>query len=567
MLLKLKPHSKNLFPLKAMLLRGAEPMEWLQEIQLLGFTLDQVKVYPLPGDIANSVKGCLVIAKNVIDKTQVGQHELCQQIGELLFVPELSTVVPLLEKEKLTTLLVNCKHLYHPEFGLVPLEKQVSWSSLISLPAAKDEVVVRPADSIFIPMDLKSFKVVALPKEDLLKELELAPKPEKMDNKPLTFDEKAKLKFYQLFFDKNGKPIGIDNLPKGLLAKLASLAPGMENKMGEMRNEMEALEARNRNEVDKLLDLMKRNPEEGLKYAIPIDNEGFSRGGMTSGFNMTRRWFDFSLFGYDSRHRGGGGGVSLNSDNHLAKLRRQYEASAQALIRKGNFEKAAWIYMKLLKDYYSAAQTLEKGKMYQEAAVIYLKYLKNKIKAAQCYEKGNFLEEAIELYIEIEKHEKAGDLLMRNNEQPKAYAQYQLVVNQYLKKNQFVKASLICRNKMDNALVAQELLMTGWDQNMDAYNCLNNYLNNISDNKACFEAINKVLKNKTNAKNCKTFIKVLRHEYNKRDTIAEQVKEVAYQVISTYSEKDRHLVRDLVLFNKEDRNLVKDIGRFVGRNR
>ncbi len=564
MLLRLKPHTKNLFPLKAILLRGEDPMNWLEEIAGLSLKLEQVTVYPLPGATANSVAGCLVITNAMIDKSSVGKHELCQQINNILFVPELSNVTPLLENEKLATLFTKCKHLFHPEFGLVPLEKTVDWSRLLDITTPLDEVIIRPADTVYIPMDLKQITVIALPQEEILKYLEEKPKPEKMDSKPLTLSEKAKLKLYKAFFDENGKPINMDKLPKGMLAQLSNMAPGMEGKMDEMRKEMEALEARNRNEVDKLLYLMKKDPEEALKYAIPIDNEGTGRGGDVGGFNMTRRWFNFGLFDNDARHRTGGGGFSLNSDDHLEKLRKQYQETAEELIRKGNYEKAAWIYMKLLKNYYQAAQTLEKGKMYQEAAAIYLKYVKNKLKAAECYEKGNFLKEAIELYIEKEKHEKAGDLFMRMGDQPKAYEQYQLVVNEYLRKNQYLKASFICRNKMGNPMVAQELLMSGWDRNMDAYNCLNNYLKHIEEDKACFDEINKVFQHKTNYKNCQAFINVLKFEYNKRHTISAQVREVAYQVISKHAGEDRQLVRRLTEFNKSDRNLVKDVGRFVG---
>ena len=45
---KLKPHSKNLFPKGALLIHGESPRIWLEEIQMMGFNLDDVTVYPVP---------------------------------------------------------------------------------------------------------------------------------------------------------------------------------------------------------------------------------------------------------------------------------------------------------------------------------------------------------------------------------------------------------------------------------------------------------------------------------------------------------------------------------------
>lgn len=63
-----------------------------------------------------------------------------------------------------------------------------------------------------------------------------------------------------------------------------------------MQQDYEDLERRNQKLVDKFLDLLRNNPAEALKYAIPLDENGSVRGGNNSSFTLSRRWFDFLYF-------------------------------------------------------------------------------------------------------------------------------------------------------------------------------------------------------------------------------------------------------------------------------
>ena len=130
------------------------------------------------------------------------------------------------------------------------------------------------------------------------------------------------------------------------------------------------------------MDLMKNNPEEALKYAIPLDNDNTSRGGDIGEMGWGRRWGNFSLFGNSGIGSGSGGG-SLDVGDHFQQLERQYYDTARQLIGEKKYKKAAFIYMKLLRNYHLAASTMEQGKHYEEAATIYLKYNNNKEKAAE----------------------------------------------------------------------------------------------------------------------------------------------------------------------------------------
>ena len=151
-----------------------------------------------------------------------------------------------------------------------------------------------------------------------------------------------------------------------------------------------------------------------------------------------------SLFSEQYRPTASG---SIDLGNNYFTLQQQYTKTAQELINKKNTKRAAFVYMKLLKQYHQAADTLEQGKLYQEAATVHLNHTGNKLKAAQCYEKGKMTNEAINLFKELNEHEKVGDLYMSINNQRSGLEHYNMVLDQLKDQHQYVKASLLCRNR------------------------------------------------------------------------------------------------------------------------
>ena len=109
----------------------------------------------------------------------------------------------------------------------------------------------------------------------------------------------------------------------------------------------------------------------------------FCRGSGNAEFGFGRMLSDFSLFGATP---GVGGGTVIIPDDKLDMLRQNYRNMATDLIAKGEYEKAAYVYLKLLKDISSAAHTLEQGGLYKEAAYLYHQKLRMLQKAAECYE-------------------------------------------------------------------------------------------------------------------------------------------------------------------------------------
>ena len=586
---RLRIHTKNLYPIRGFLIKGGEPFYWLRAIQDIGMCLEDIDVYPLGGRAANSTWGCMVVSQYDIDRAEVQKYDLCQKVNDWLYIPEMSKVSPHIQKDEAQRLFQSEVHLFHPEVGLVSLGEPIKWEELILISSEKMLDVTIPGTSIFIPRKITTFFIQPVPKDEILKDLETPVQPKKIEEKPLTLAEKARLKFYEALLSgdlKNGKKGRSGGLGGGalgglgggqgsglggflggifgglggaLVGGLGDMMSGLEGMTDSMRQDMEELQKRNKNQLEKLMDMFENNPEEAMKYAIPLDGEGTSRGDFGE-FNMTRRWDDFSLFGSGRSTGTGGGGVSLGDD--FFKLRQQYYKTAEALANDKKYEKAAFIYMKLLKDYAKAAQTLEKGKLYQEAAAIYLKYVKDKLKAAECYEKGLFYQEAVELYVEIKKHEKAGDLLMKMNKREVAYEQYTLLANEYISKQQYVKASLVYRNKMDDRESAQEALLKGWNEDRDALNCLHNYFSNISDDREVLKSISELIGNSLRKTNIRSFLKVLGAEFKKREDINKSIKENGYELISEWSLVVPNTVYDLKLFDL-DPEIKMDADRYT----
>ena len=564
--LKIKPSLFNQYPLAGLLIKGATIEQWLKEIQWMELSLSAIKVYPVPGVTANSIWGCLVVLQGTKPK-EIGRNMYCQLANDLLFIPERSCLFPEMIEGELEKLLKNKPHLFHPEIGLVELNEVVEWANYLVLPSLQSPKVKAPMASVFIPGQIKSFQIKPITSEEALEALEekFFPKREAFTDKPLNLFEKAKLFFYQQLFTSNNKVEGEDDKPSAIMKALNSISQLFSKKGGSLTKEMEMdyedLERRNQKHLDRLLDLLKNNPEEALKYAIPLDMDGAARGSHKPGsFDLQKRWFDFSLFG----NSGGnfGSGTSVLPDDSFAKLQQQYRATAQELIKQKQYEKAAFVYIKLLKDYNQAAQTLENGGLYEAAASVYLKYSNNKRKAAECYEKGRMTTKAIDLYKELDENEKVGDLYCSIEQRKDGYVYYKKVVDAYVYKEQYVKASLLCRNKMGDVTAAQSALLTGWRANKDAFNCLNNYFANIEDVKQLGQALQTTYQQELTVQNKETFLRVLQHEFLKKNELAESIKDMAHEIIVQQAVHNPSIVSELHFYNKTDKQLIKDTMRY-----
>lgn len=266
--------------------------------------------------------------------------------------------------------------------------------------------------------------------------------------------------------------------------------------------------------------------------------------------------------------RGGAGGGNFYLESSLFdKIRNKYEDLAQKYIDEKDYKRAAKVYMNLLQDNYRGAKTLEDGGLYNEAAVIYLKKLKNKSEAANCYEKAKQYKKAIDLYKELEQKEKVGDLYRQINDIKNSNTYYQMVVDDYVNNNQMVKGSLIYRKKMEMPDEAQKILLEGWEEDRDAFNCLNNYFANIFDIKKLDNQIQQLYE-KTPSDKKIIYLEAMKHEFKKDPKLQSTTRNIAYEIIAEKISTRSEIVNELKHFNPDDEVILKDISRYkTGRNR
>jgi len=249
------------------------------------------------------------------------------------------------------------------------------------------------------------------------------------------------------------------------------------------------------------------------------------------------------------------------------RIRNRYEDLAQKYIDEKDYRKAAKVYMNLLQDNYRGAKTLENGGLYNEAAVIYLKKLNNKSEAAQCYEKAKQYKKAIDLYKDLDQKEKIGDLYVELNDKTAANSYYQMVVDDFVNNNQMVKGSLIYRKKMHLPDEAQKILLKGWEENKDAFNCLNNYFVNVSDVEDLNQKIHDLYQ-KTSPDRKLIYLEAMKHEFKKDEKLQETTRNIAYEIIAENVENHSSVINELKHFNPKDEVILKDISRYkTGRNK
>lgn len=567
MKLLIEPHHQNNHPLGGILIQENQPHKWLSEIQAMGLLLENIVAYPIPEITPNSIWGCFIIVNLEKHKVNIRLNTFVQVINQILYLPEKTVLSPTLSKNDIDKLFLDKPAILHPFFGLVELKESINWLELLAVPTRKVTDCRCPIEAVFIPKRIRSFQIIPTSVEETLEQLEekIFPEQKTFEDKPLNIFEKTKLFLYRQLFDKKDKSdadsSGYNEKPLfSLIRSVINLFSKKEIAVSErMKNDFDSLEKRNQKYLDKLLDMFQNDLEEALKYAIPLD-DGTSRGNDSiGGVDFSMRWNNFSLFGNNDRS---GGGSAFFEDDGYQRLHKQYFESAQKLIQQKEYHKAAFIFMKLMKNHFEAAKTLEDGGLYQDAASIYLKYVKDKDKAASCYEKGNMTIDAIELYKELNKHEKVGDLYVSINRQKEGFIHYKKVADEYKYSHQYVKASLLYKNKMFDSESGQALLLDGWRKNFDAFNCLNNYFNNINQDDARWQELINVYKTDVSPQNNEMFLNVLKHEFERKSEFKEGIREIAYEVIAKQLKTNPSVVTELKTYNQRDKQLVKDTIRY-----
>lgn len=243
MQLRIKPFPKNIYPKKGLLIKGSSPLTWLHEMEMLGIDLNEIRSFPIPSNEPNILYGCFLIFQNLAPDG-IGRNSYFQCIDNKFFIPENTTFYPKLNPEDWQN--TDAEFLImHPEFGLVKLNEEIDWLSIIQNPKTSDGKIQKPLNGVKIPHKIQSY-TVEIDEEKSLEALQ----------KPQTEEE------------------WIKNLPFDMKKVLAG----------------------NKKEIEKYLKYIEKYPERAVELGVPLDVMGTSRGDGIGKFKFGISWLD-NFFG------------------------------------------------------------------------------------------------------------------------------------------------------------------------------------------------------------------------------------------------------------------------------
>lgn len=247
--LRIKPFPKNSYPKKGLLIKGSSPLVWLNEMEILGIDLHEVQSFPIPSTEPNILYGCFLVFKNQAPN-EIGRNSYFQCVDNTFFIPENTVFYPKVNPEEWKN--IDAEYLImHPEFGLVKLNEEIDWISIIQNPEISEDKVRKPSKGVQIPQKIESF-TVEMDDEKVLESLE----------KPQTEEEWMK------------------NLPF----------------------DMKKVMAGNKKEIEKYLKYIEKYPDRAVELGVPLDIMGTSRGDGFGIFKFKNSWLE-KLFGKKEEDR------------------------------------------------------------------------------------------------------------------------------------------------------------------------------------------------------------------------------------------------------------------------
>lgn len=470
--------SKRAAAVSAGWLATVDPLEWLREAAHCLRQGCPVALYPVARSAADPrAAGVFLVPRQGVPVFRPRVQLLGEVLPGVHAPREAALSAGLLANER-DYFFPYAIHFFHPTLGLIGFD-------------AKDEL--RPAKLLALPPERGARWNHAVPVDrhaPVLKSIEVAapPAPDEMLEEAGSDigDQSGKAPGGSGLIDKAGQ------LGKGLaggallgagwtfqaLGKLADFfsAPGVigvppeqqknymrggsappprSNKLREwaLKNWQQLFDQRSR-ELDRLMKLMESNPDEGLRYALPLTGTGESRGVAPPSWKLGAHDTRFSL-----GHGGGAiDGWAMENETQL-KLERQYREAARREIALGRHERAAYIFGNLLGDWTAAAKALADGGRHRDAVAIYLHKLNNRPAAARALEDAGMLLQAAAMYAECKQYERAGDLHAQLGNEELAREMWQAEVE--AQRDVFTKARILDKKLKDTA-AALELLDAAW---------------------------------------------------------------------------------------------------------
>ena len=413
---------------------GAHAAAWLDELVHFGVDLTTTFVLPVPSSRADRTPlGAVVVLPIGVVPHRHHRATPWRRYGERWFVPADSELWPPLAEAELAQLAGERWLVWHPAAGLVAFAADERLPVAALLQVARDDaawdravpglVAVARLTSVSPerpPTVLELFaseqrtigsqspsELPPLPDEPPPKRILPSPRP--LGTASLDLFARGLL---HLFTDPNAT-----RQATGWWQRVLQWA---SNRLGQRAATPTADQERRAREIRRLLELLDRDPERGLRHALPLGGpEG--RGLAPPSNLLGERSPDFSL----GALAGGGPVDSWHVDPETQRqLRQRYREIANAEIRRGNHRRAAYILAHLLGDLHAAAQCLRDGGQFREAATLYGERLGQHEQAAACLVAGGWLGEAAAVFERLGQWEKVGDLRLMQGQSEGAAEAY-----------------------------------------------------------------------------------------------------------------------------------------------
>jgi tetratricopeptide (TPR) repeat protein len=587
MRLRLHYNERPCHAVAAAFLRGDAPEGWLREISRWGVEARQLECYPVPESI-HSVKpaGLLVIFRGPNPAVPAGLLHPYGCLAGRLYLPVHATLCPEVAPAELQDLLLWERQLFHPTVGLVGFSAadRLDLADLLTLPPPTTTDWGRAHPGLPAKPPLGEIDVRQPTLEEVMASFKELVDPKDLQDILDAEEEKSSL-VRDLFTNLNG---GLLNGALSVLQKIKDVWPSGNgnpdrNDTGQagppgagpfdklenwLRENLEEIQRKRSNEIQRLLNLFDQDTDEALKYAIPLDSPYQNRGSSAPTSRLPQHPTDFDL------GKLGGGGVTdtWSLDARYYELRRKYQEAARKEIEAGNAKKAAYIYAHLLGDFYAAARVLEGGKHYREAAALYKDHLRNVAAAAECLERGGLLLEAIPLYEQAHKHERAGDLYHAVGQAGPAADAYEKSLANVLRNGDYLDASRLLTDKLAQPDRARQTLLEGWKSSAQAEPCLKRYFDLVAGDDAgqLGPQVRELFAQPMAAPKKAQFLNALVHvhEGHPHPDLTETATEVAYQVVSEQvQEGNLSQLPVLKKFVPDDYLLPSDVSRFTSLRR
>jgi tetratricopeptide (TPR) repeat protein len=458
----------------AWFIAGSNPAAWVEEICRWQVPQDKLRLWILPRSMAD--RG----AAGVFVLLPAGLSPRCQPrglpfgaIAQKLFLPVDSLLWPPVEPRELNPLSELL--VFHPGIGLVGFEPKdgLTVADLLRQPPSRVENWNFARPGVALNPRLRSVELIAPLDPNQL----FGDAPKEIGTDPVTDLPPAPGEPGRTMLGRT-----VSRIDRLLAGGLAALLRGLPHTAPHRTwvNKLEdwaaaraaglakAFEDLRHKELNRLLRQLENDPEQGLRFAIPLSQLAH-RGLAPPGNRLTPRNPNFDL-----GHLRGGGAAdfwSLPADLQL-QLRNKYRELANRELRLGRFRRAAYIHAELLGDLEAAASVLKQGKHFREAAVVYKDHLRRPREAAQCLAEGGLITEAIALYEAEQCFIEIGNLYLQVGQLEQAQEAFEKEVQRQLAAGNRIGAAQFLETKLEAPERAWEILAQGWPNSTQATKCL-----------------------------------------------------------------------------------------------